>query len=164
MESSRQEYWSGLPFLLQEIFPTQRLNPGLLHCRQILYRLSHQDVWGIKTPEDKWKTKMRVACFTYPLRGWQEVENTRNWPSWMCHFLQRCLVSCQHNQRVCALQWKILHYSRKISHAITNTQWHQINKMIIDVLGYQKRAILFIFLCFPNFWCHTLSHTTIILK
>ena len=49
-----------------------------------------------------------------------------------------------HNQRVCALQWKILHYSRKISHAITNTQWHQINKMIIDVLGYQKRAILFI--------------------
>ena len=102
MESSRQEYWSGLPFLLQEIFPTQRLNPGLLHCRQILYRLSHQDVWGIKTPEDKWKTKMRVACFTYPLRGWQEVENTRNWPSWMCHFLQRCLVSCQHNQRTCS--------------------------------------------------------------
>ena len=28
--------------LLQEIFPTQILNPGLLHCRQILYELSHQ--------------------------------------------------------------------------------------------------------------------------
>ena len=28
--------------LLQGIFPTQRLNPGLLHCRQILYQLSHQ--------------------------------------------------------------------------------------------------------------------------
>ena len=28
--------------LLQGIFPTQGLNPGLLHCRQILYRLSHQ--------------------------------------------------------------------------------------------------------------------------
>ena len=27
-------------FLLQGIFPTPRLNPGLLHCRQILYRLS----------------------------------------------------------------------------------------------------------------------------
>ena len=24
------------------IFPTQRLNPGLLHCWQILYQLSHQ--------------------------------------------------------------------------------------------------------------------------
>ena len=28
--------------LLQEIFPTQRWNQGLLHCRQILYHLSHQ--------------------------------------------------------------------------------------------------------------------------
>ncbi|CAI9163170.1 unnamed protein product [Rangifer tarandus platyrhynchus] len=28
--------------LLQEIFPTQGLNPGLLHCRLILYPLSHQ--------------------------------------------------------------------------------------------------------------------------
>ena len=28
--------------LLQGIFPTQALNPGLLHCRQILYQLSHQ--------------------------------------------------------------------------------------------------------------------------
>ena len=28
--------------LLHGIFPTQGLNPGLLHCRQILYHLSHQ--------------------------------------------------------------------------------------------------------------------------
>ena len=28
--------------LLQGIFPTQGSNPGLLHCRQILYHLSHQ--------------------------------------------------------------------------------------------------------------------------
>ena len=32
----------GCHFLLQEIFPTQRLNPGLPHCRQIFYRLSQQ--------------------------------------------------------------------------------------------------------------------------
>ena len=32
----------GCHFLLQGIFPTQVLNPGLLHCRQILYCLSHQ--------------------------------------------------------------------------------------------------------------------------
>ena len=30
----------GCHFLLQGIFPTQGLNPGLLHCRQILYQLS----------------------------------------------------------------------------------------------------------------------------
>ena len=28
--------------LLQRIFPTQELNLGLLHCRQILYHLNHQ--------------------------------------------------------------------------------------------------------------------------
>ena len=28
--------------LLQQIFPTQELNQGLLHCRQILYLLSYQ--------------------------------------------------------------------------------------------------------------------------
>ena len=28
--------------LLQRIFPTQGLNPGLPHCRQILYQLSHK--------------------------------------------------------------------------------------------------------------------------
>ena len=28
-------------FLLQQIFPTQESNPGLPHCRQTLYHLSH---------------------------------------------------------------------------------------------------------------------------
>ena len=32
----------GCHFLLQEIFPSQGLNPGLPHCRQMLYHLSHQ--------------------------------------------------------------------------------------------------------------------------
>ena len=36
-------------FLLQRVFLTQELNPGLLHCRQILSHLSHQGspVWVI---------------------------------------------------------------------------------------------------------------------
>ena len=33
-------------FLLQWIFPTQGSNPGLPHCRQKLYRLSHQGSLG----------------------------------------------------------------------------------------------------------------------
>ena len=32
----------GCHFLLQGIFPTQGSNPGLSHCRQTLYHLSHQ--------------------------------------------------------------------------------------------------------------------------
>ena len=34
--------WVSLS-LLQGIFPTQGLNPGLWHCRQILYQLSHRE-------------------------------------------------------------------------------------------------------------------------
>ena len=32
----------GCHFLVQGIFPIQGLNLGFLHCRQILYLLSHQ--------------------------------------------------------------------------------------------------------------------------
>ena len=32
--------------LLQGIFPIQELNPGLPHCRRILYHLSHQGSWS----------------------------------------------------------------------------------------------------------------------
>ena len=36
--------WVAFPFsLLQGVFPNQRLNPGLPHCRQILYQLSHKE-------------------------------------------------------------------------------------------------------------------------
>ena len=41
----------GCHSLLQEIFPAQRLNLGLLHYRQILYRLSHQGSPMIKQPK-----------------------------------------------------------------------------------------------------------------
>ena len=39
---ARIPQWVAIP-LSRGIFPTQGLNPGLLHCRQILYCLSH---WG----------------------------------------------------------------------------------------------------------------------
>ena len=37
----------GCHFLLQGIFPTQGSNLGLLHCRQMLYPLSHQGSWKV---------------------------------------------------------------------------------------------------------------------
>ena len=39
--------------LLQGIFPTQGLNPGLLHCRWILYQLSHKGSPGMYEPSVK---------------------------------------------------------------------------------------------------------------
>ena len=40
--SPGQNTGEGSYSLVQGIFPTQGLNPGLLHCRWILYQLSHQ--------------------------------------------------------------------------------------------------------------------------
>ena len=42
-DSPGQNTGVGSLSLPQGIFPTQGLNPGLLHCRQFLYQLSH---WG----------------------------------------------------------------------------------------------------------------------
>ena len=42
MEFPRQNTGVGSLSLLQEIFPTQGSNPGLPHCRRILYQLSHK--------------------------------------------------------------------------------------------------------------------------
>ena len=44
MEFSRPEYGVGSLSLFQGIFPTQGANPGLLHCRRVLYQLSHKGI------------------------------------------------------------------------------------------------------------------------
>ena len=43
----------GCHFLLQMIFPSQGSNPGLLHCRQMLYCLRHQERHSIYPEETK---------------------------------------------------------------------------------------------------------------
>ena len=49
----------GCHFLLQGIFPTQGSNPGLPHCRQILYQLSHK---GRPLAEPQGKSKYICIC------------------------------------------------------------------------------------------------------
>ena len=44
----RQEYWSGLHFLLQEIFLTQGLNPNLLHWQVDSLQFSNLGNPGIR--------------------------------------------------------------------------------------------------------------------
>ena len=41
-DSAGKNTGMGSNVLLQGIFPTHGLNPGLPHCRQILYYLSHK--------------------------------------------------------------------------------------------------------------------------
>ena len=65
--------------LLQGIFPTQGSNPGLLHCRQILYQLSHKG-----TPrklEWKKKRKRKLEWVVYPF---SRSSRSRNWTGVSC--------------------------------------------------------------------------------
>ena len=50
----------GCHAFLQEIFPTQESNPGLLHCRQILYQLSYEGSPHISDSE----SEVTQSCLT----------------------------------------------------------------------------------------------------
>ena len=83
----------GIHFLLQGLFLTQGSNPGLSHCRQILYHLSHQwskpkkpegidktTMWTLATrqprtviPERRKQARWRTACKVS--RDWTKLNN-----------------------------------------------------------------------------------------
>ena len=60
----------GFHSLLQGVFPTQRLNPGLPHCRRILYQLSHKGSprilewvpYPISSRSSRPRNQTRVSC------------------------------------------------------------------------------------------------------
>ena len=60
---SRQEYWSGLPGSPPGDLPNQKLNPGLLHCRQILYSLSLQGSPGVHSAEAETACGALTLCY-----------------------------------------------------------------------------------------------------
>ena len=68
------------PFLLQEIFLTQGLNPSLLHCRQIHYHLSHQGGPHINKEVRKYLALERELMQLFNHK--QEIENRESgWSS-----------------------------------------------------------------------------------
>ena len=69
MEFSRQEYWRGQPFPSPRDLLTQGSIPGVLHCRHILYCLSHQGSLTQRTLlnySHAKKIKNPVPYFTFP--------------------------------------------------------------------------------------------------
>jgi len=55
----------GCHALFQGIFPTQGSNPGLLHCRMILYHLFHQGSLTCTSIKEKTlKKKTLTSCCT----------------------------------------------------------------------------------------------------
>ena len=65
---SRQEYWSGLLCPPTGDLPAQGLNPGLPHCRQILYHLSHQGspLFPLNAPNLKLKEFRNLNMLSAP--------------------------------------------------------------------------------------------------
>ena len=54
----------GCHFLLQGTLPTWGLNPGLPHCRQTVYRLSHQ---GSRKPQYPVRGLIKSGVITYKI-------------------------------------------------------------------------------------------------
>ena len=116
---------------LLQIFPTQGLNPGLPHCGQILYQLSHQgstDIWAISwaisyqgsldaKTTTKWKKlipRWSWACSpqTYwPLRIDHPQSIRESWLSW-AHTLRHPSLSWP-LKRLC---WNSLRSSGCLGH------------------------------------------------
>ena len=67
--------WVGSLCLLQQIFPTQELNWGLLHCRQIPYQLSHKGspfpsgkgfiCKGIRQRDERSSAHFKIVLFVF---------------------------------------------------------------------------------------------------
>ena len=78
--------------LLQGIFPTQGLNPGLLHCRQILYHLSHKG-----SPRILEWVVYPFSCGSSQHRNWTRVsciagEFFTNWTTMECSPTMECYL------------------------------------------------------------------------
>ena len=71
LEKRRQEY--TLRKTIQEIFQTQGLNPGLLHCSQTLYCLSHQGRYTKKYLNDPYNHNGVITHLEPDILEW-EVE------------------------------------------------------------------------------------------
>ena len=77
----------GCHFLLQRTFPTQGSNPGLLHCRQTLYCLSHQGSPTSTGSLKKHESSRRTSTFALltmpkPLTVWITINCGKLFKRW----------------------------------------------------------------------------------
>ena len=80
----------GCHFLLQGMFPTQKLNPGLLHCWQILHH------WATRDAMEIWVASCPFSVHNAPVNVL------------MCAFQHRCVhvsLGCLRHQR-----WRVSHW------------------------------------------------------
>ena len=94
---SRQESWSGLPYPPSGDLPNPGIEPGLPHCRWILYHLSHQGSPRILkwvaypfSGGSSWPRNSRVSCIatdSLPAELWDDKVAIICWGTsvcWLC--------------------------------------------------------------------------------
>ena len=79
--------------LLQGIFPTQGSNPGLLHCRRILYQLSHKGNhkkntigWKLRITSERQTSIKRIKAQVKPRQYFREVRVQREKKGRRCYW------------------------------------------------------------------------------
>ena len=87
--------------LPQGIFLTQGLNPGLLHCRQILYQLSHQG--SPRIPE--WVASLSLLQQIFPTQGL----------NWVLPHCRQILHQLSHQGSPRILEWVVSPFSSRSS-------------------------------------------------
>ena len=119
--------------LFQEIFPTQGLNPGLPHCRLILYQLSHQGnpriLEWVAYPFSRvssWpRNRTGVSCNSLPteLLG-KPLLNKGKWPNTWKLFMGN---SCNLTNWLCEV--KFFFFKCKVN-KVKSSYWTLDNKII----------------------------------
>ena len=103
--------------LLQGIFPTWGLNPGLPHCRQILYQLSHKG--SAPTTLQKEMHTIKASNFSFI---WDFIENyTQELASQIA--LRNCSqVGSEQPGYICLWGWEV--------HVIKHTSWYMCAQLL----------------------------------
>ena len=94
-----QEHWSVCLSFLQQMFPIQESNWGLLHCRRILYQLSYQgspnnilinlNVYYVYTLDTKSYWNIRFILWTFIIVGGMTYGQTEFLSRVMNHFTKK---------------------------------------------------------------------------
>ena len=107
----------GSRSLLQGVLPTQGWNPGLLHCRQILYQLNHQGSPELLTGRHHLNPEGKDS-------SWTHKKITRGKTSRNRHGLPGTAIIRASPALICDelfLSKKIINKPRKVSHLQSRT-------------------------------------------
>ena len=101
--------------LLQGIFPTQGSNPGLLHCRWILYCLSHQGSRDENSTLKVWNQEILRAWLDAPAAGMAAGDSSRKGMSLVQAVLRARGRGSSYLREMCG-QNKLVNHLRSSSH------------------------------------------------